>query len=149
MSRQKVSNKVSWPLFKGFWQNCVVGVWESVVNNIPSFFKGEHFFINKDSQEFNSCDGWMSIIQLNLIFLWEHFESIIVLQFISSNNVINGSWWEEVLLLQTKFFSSICAVIWVQATCDRFSTLSFPNCSLVITWVKFIKIKCVSGLCWP
>lgn len=65
-------------------------------------------------------------------------------QFVSPDDIINGGWAEEILLLQSQFFSCIGAIVRVQNTGDVLSILSFVNGSMVITWVELIEIESVS-----
>jgi len=75
----------------------------------------------------------MSVIKLDSIFLSELCESIVMLFFVSLNNVINGSRTEEILLLQSELLTRVCAVVWIQDTGDVLGLLSFINSTLVVT----------------
>jgi hypothetical protein len=119
----------------------MVSVTKGFVNYFPSLFKSKLFFINQNSQKFNCSYSWMCIIKLNSVFRRECSKFIIVVLFVSSNDIIQTRWTKEVLLFQSELFTIICRIIRIQNTCDIFSFLSFLDSTLVITFVKSIKIK--------
>ena len=87
----------------------------------------------------------MGIIKLDFVQVSEGLESIVgMLSFISSNNIIDRSRAEEVLLLKSELFTSIGAVIRVKNTCDVLSFLSLSDSSMVVTRVELVEVECVS-----
>jgi hypothetical protein len=91
MSWQQSSNKFNGPFLESLWQNGMVGVRESVINNVPCFFESEFFLIDQDSKQFDSSNNWMGIIELNLVQVSESGESVIgMFHFISSNDIVKG-----------------------------------------------------------
>ena len=88
----------------------------------------------------------MSVIQLDLILLWEespvcHFHIVGVSLLESFDDVTEWSTWEEVLLLQSKLFATLCWVIWVEDRCDAFGALSLTNRTEVVTWIEAFEVK--------
>ena len=66
----------------------------------------------------------MGVIELDLVFLSKLRPVILMVLFVSSNDVTDGCTAEEVLLLQSQLLTSLCVVIWVEHTCDILSALS-------------------------
>ena len=85
-----------------------------MVDDIPSLFKGEHLFVNKNSQQFDCADGWVSIVELDFVFLSKHLEPIVMSFFVSANDVVQTCRAEKVLLLESQFFSGVCLVVRVK-----------------------------------
>ena len=78
----------------------------------------------------------MSIVELDLVFGSELRPIVLVVLFVSSDDVTDGSTAEEVLLFQTQFFSSLCGVIRVENTGDVLSALSLGDSSKVVSLVE-------------
>ena len=78
----------------------------------------------------------MSIVELDLVFGSELRPIVLVVLFVSSDDVTDGGTAEEVLLLQTQFFSSLCGVIRVENTGDVLSALSLGDSSKVVSLVE-------------
>ena len=92
MSWQQSSDKLNRPFFESLWQNGMVGVRESVINNVPCFLEVEVLFIDQNSKQLDSSNNRMSIVELNFVQICKGSESIVtMLNFISSNDIINGS----------------------------------------------------------
>ena len=63
-----------------------------IVNNVPSLVVSQPLFIDQDAKELDSRDGWVGIVQLNLILLRElcpicHFVPISMTLFKSLDDV--------------------------------------------------------------
>ena len=114
MSWKKSANELNRPLLQSLWKHGMVGIREGVVNNVPGLLEGKLFFIDKDSEQLNSGNSWMSIIQLNLILVRELCESIAVVLLVSSNDIVDGGGAEEVLLLESQLLTGISIVVWIQ-----------------------------------
>jgi len=143
MSWQKILNKITWPFLKGLWKDSMISIRKSIINNIPCLFKRQFLFIHQDSQKLNCGNSWMRIVQLNLIKICKLGKHVVMLLFISSNDIIQRCWAEKVLLLQSQFFTSVCFIIWVKDTGDILSILSFSDGSIVIRGVEFVEIEFV------
>jgi len=122
----------------------MICVREGIVNNLPSLLEREHLFINENSEQLNGRNSWMCVIKLDFILISKFGEPIIMFQLISSNDIINGSRTEEILLFQPELLTSICSVVGIENTSDILGLLSLTNSSLVVTRVKLIKIKSIS-----
>ena len=141
-----MSNQRDRPFLESFWQNSVVCVCKSFLCDFECFIIRKLFLVNQDSKQFNCRDCWMSVIQLDLILLWEkspvcHFHIVSVSLLESFDDVTEWSTWEEVLLLQSKLFATLCWVIWVEDRCDVFSALSLTNRSEVVTWIEAFEVE--------
>ena len=90
MSWQKSSNQLNRPLLESLWQNSMVSVREGVVDDVPSLFKGEHLLIDQDSKKLDGGNGWMGIVQLNLVKICKLGKSIVVLSLVSPDNIVDG-----------------------------------------------------------
>ena len=106
MSWEKLFEKAGRPLFKCFRKHSMVGVGISVVYNIPSLFIGHELFIDEDAKKLNGGDGWMSIIQLDLILLRKLSPVSLLVSggvtiFKSLDDVTKRSTAKEILLLQS------------------------------------------------
>ena len=74
----------------------------------------------------------MSIIKLNSVFAWEQFEAVVVILLIPSDNIVNRSRAEEVLLLESELLARISIIIWIQDTCDVLCVLSFGDGTVIV-----------------
>lgn len=149
MSWEQSSDELNGPLLEGLWQDCVVGVREGLVADVPCFLESKTLLIDKDSQKFDGTDSWMSIIKLDLIFIGKHSESIVVSIFISSNDIVDGGGAEEILLLQSELLTGISGVVWVKDTGDVFGILSLANSTVIITGVELVEIEGASWSGFP
>mgnify|MGYP007025651670 CR=1 FL=1 len=113
MSWQKRSDKIDGPFLKSFWKNGMISIRESFVDNFPCNIVFETFFINQNSKKLDGSNSWMSIVQLDFIFRREFREIVSVILFVSSKNIIKTCRTEEILLLKSKFFSSVGRIIWI------------------------------------
>ena len=87
----------------------------------------------------------MGVVELDLVQVSESRESIVsMFIFISSNDIVDGSRAEEVLLLKSQLFTSISAVVRVKNTGDVFSLLSLGDGTVVVTGVELVEVKGVS-----
>lgn len=100
VSWQQFSNEVNGPLLESLWQDGMVGVRESVVNNIPCLFESKALLIEQDSEQLDGSNDWMGVVQLDLVQISESRESIVgVFGFVSSDDIVDRGRAEEVLLL--------------------------------------------------
>lgn len=90
MSWQQFSKKINRPFLKSLWQDGVICVRKGIVHHVPGFFEGEFLFVNKNSKKFDCSDGWMGVVELDFVLLSEFGEPVIVLVFVSSDDIING-----------------------------------------------------------
>ena len=67
----------------------MVSVGEGVVNDVPGLLEREHLFIDQNSQKLDGCNGWMSIVKLDLVLIGKHGEPVVMLQFVSPDDIIN------------------------------------------------------------
>lgn len=89
VSWEESADELNGPFFEGFWENSMIGVGKGVINNVPSLFEREGFFIDEDSEELDGGNSWMSIIQLDFVELGKSGESIIMFAFISTDDIID------------------------------------------------------------
>jgi hypothetical protein len=76
----------------------------------------------------------MGVVELDLVQVSESRESIVsMLCFVSSNDIVDGSRAEEVLLLESQLFACISRIVWIENTCDILSFLSLSDSSVVVT----------------
>ena len=68
----------------------MVSIGEGVVNDVPGLLKREHLLIDQNSQQLDGGNGWMSIVKLNLVLIGKLGESIVMSQFVSPDDIING-----------------------------------------------------------
>ena len=68
----------------------MVSIREGVVNDVPGLLEREHLLIDQNSQQLNGGNGWMSIVKLNLVLVGKHGEPIVMSQFVSPDDIING-----------------------------------------------------------
>lgn len=64
--------------------------------------------------------------------------------FVSSDNVPNGSWTEEVLLFKSQFFTLLGIVIGIENWCDVLCFLSLNNGTVVVTGVELSEVKLIA-----
>lgn len=65
MPRQKPFKQMHTPLFKRFWQDSMIGIRESVINNVPRGLLIEMFLVDHDSEQFNNTQRGMGVIELD------------------------------------------------------------------------------------
>jgi hypothetical protein len=62
VSGEKVSNKISAPFFKSLRKYGVVSISKASVSVIPSSLNIDLFNIEKNSEKFNYCHSWVSVV---------------------------------------------------------------------------------------
>jgi hypothetical protein len=67
VSWKEVGNKINRPFLECLWQDCVVGIGEGMINDLPCAFERKLLLVNQNTEQFDSGNGWMSIVKLNLI----------------------------------------------------------------------------------
>lgn len=154
MSWQKSFQQLNTPFFKSFWQNCMVGVWKRIVNDVPCGLLIQVLLIDHDSQQFDDTQGWMSIIQLDSSFIREVFPIeftlvFLAVAFMSTNDILDGGWNQKILLFQTQLFSLFCGIVWIQNACDVLGLLTGFQSLVIIAAVEGNKIEFIDWDWFP
>ena len=90
VSWKKIGNEVNGPLLESLRQHSVVRVREGMINDLPCGFERQLLLINQNTEQLDSSNCWMSIVQLDLVLGGELCEGIIVTTFVFSNDVVQG-----------------------------------------------------------
>lgn len=88
----------------------MIGVGESIVDDLPSFFLIDMLLVNQDTEQLNDTQSWMSIIKLNTslfgeILPFEFSARFFGVGLMASNDILNGCRNEKILLLQPQLFT--------------------------------------------
>ena len=134
--RQQLCQQGYRPLLERLWQDCVICIGEGVVDDVPRFPVVELLLVQQDPEQLDRRDTWMRVVELDLTFVRELGPVIGVLLFVARNDIAEGGRAEEVLLLQTKFFTAGCRVVGIEDTGDVLSRLPLGDGSKVVTRVE-------------
>lgn len=90
----------------------------------------------------------MSIIELNASLFWEIFpcknsSSLLRVSFMPTQDVLDCRWNQQILLLKTKFFSSISGIIRIQHTCDILCALPGLKGIVVLSSIEGKQIELI------
>lgn len=72
------------------------------------------FNIEQDSQEFNDGQGWVSIVELELDLVWPFVPESLLFNHESSDTIADGGGDQQVLLLESQFFSGVAGVVGIE-----------------------------------
>jgi len=78
----------------------------------------------------------MGVVQLAHNFFWPILPISVLLHHESSDGIKNGGSNEQVLLLKSEFFASICGVVGIENAGNVFSSLSLFQGSEVVALVE-------------
>lgn len=96
----------------------------------------------------------MSIIELNTSFFRESSPLKLSSSFfrmisMPSQDILNGCWDKQILLLEAQFFSSLGWIVRIKNTCDIFSSLSSLKSIIILTSVKSIEVEFIERKWFP
>ena len=98
---QKRPQDVKWPYFQGFRKECVAGVVEGLLGDVPCVIPAQAVLIEEKSHELRNGDDGVWVVELDGDGIRESVERASGLE-VSGEQVMEGRCREEVLLGQTK-----------------------------------------------
>ncbi len=148
MSWQQLVQQLHTPFLQGLRQDSMIGIGEGIVNDIPSCFLIQMFLINHDSQQLNNAQRWMCVIELNWSFIGEvlplKFTFVfLTVSLVSTDDVLQRGWDEQVLLFQSQLLSLICRIVGVEHAGNVLRLLSGLQCLVVIATVECHKVELI------
>ena len=137
--RKNLLVKLHGPLLQRFLQNGVVGIGEGIHRNGHGLLEA-YAFQSKKSHKLRHCHRWMGVIQLHCMELCKVLEVVMVLLMLSYE-VLQGSRYKEVLLLQSQNLSFFHGVIGVKDLGDVLRIILFLYRFIIVLIVEGTEIK--------
>src|SRR5437868_14956242 len=100
MPRQNHREGSNTPFFKSFWKKSMICISEYTSNNGPCLLPGHCIKVQKNPHQFYNSNRRVSVIKLNSSLFRKVFPVIIVFAK-STENILQGTGYEEVLLNKT------------------------------------------------
>lgn len=144
VARQEMLEQGDGPLLEGLRKDGVVGVTESVSDDVPSLLPVKTLEINKDTLELDNSQSWVGVVQLDGNLLGELPPRALGL-LETADDIVQGSGNPEVLLLETKLLSTVQVVVGVKNSADGLGTLLVSDRVLVVAAVELLEVELSAG----
>ena len=141
--------QVDVPLFQSLAHNGVVGVVAGLLNDIECFLEGKTFLEHEYSDELSNGNCGVSIVELKSVALCKVGEILAVLCLVASDNVLNGSGYEEILLLKSQSSALFGVIVGVKNIVYGISHDIALGSAHVILVIKLPEIKALNALSLP
>ena len=110
---QQFLHQVNAPLLQCLRHDGMVGVTAGIYYDIPSSGPVHLLFINQNTHELCYAQCWMGIVDMDSNLVREIIK-ILVSSLVGTDDTLNTSGYEEILLYQTELAALEGTVIWVQ-----------------------------------
>ena len=136
------------PFFQCLGQQCVVRVGKSPRDNSPSPFPTHSIHVMQETLKLDYGDCRMGIVQLNGDFL-RKIGPILVISAESTDDILQGTGNEEILLDQAKLLAAFGLVIGIENLGNGLAEIFLPYSFLITSVVECFEIKLLRGLGLP
>src|SRR5215813_9366214 len=140
MTRQDRLKPCERPFLESFGEQCVVGVRQSPLCELPSLVPAEMRFIEQNPHQLRNCHRWMCIVELDGDFIWKRTPVKIVCSE-TSHEIRERTGDEKVLLYKTQSLSHARVVIGIQHAGQRFRLECLSQRANKIAAAELLKVE--------
>ena len=136
------------PFFQGLLHYRMVGIGKGFAGNAESIPKG-YAVIAQQADQLRDCHGWMGIIQLGCHFLCKEGIIIAVTFAVGTQQILNSSGNQDILLFDPELFSFFPGVVGIEEFGDVLRPVLISGCFGIFLLIEKIKIYFVEAFCLP
>ena len=148
MPGQQIAKEINLPLFHRLRQQGVIGVTECLPGDIPGAVPVKEMNIHQKPHQLGYSHSRMGIIELTLESLMEIIETVMNKE-MGAYHILQGTGDQKVLLFQPQLFSLELFIVGIKHLGNGFSADFIFHRAVVVTGVKFFKIKRGGSLSAP
>ena len=116
--------------------------------HIPCLIPFQMIIVKKDSHKLCNCHCRMCVVHLKCCFLVQ-LANVIMVFHIFIYCQLKACRYEEILLFETKFFSCVVIVIWIQYFYDCLRKILLLHSFVIVSTLKRFQLEIYDRLCIP